>query len=76
MNQLLVLLNTAVAEGKEQKKADVARQEASSKHQVPASGVHDRPRPASGTQERGRLEREDSIEYQHGSLGLVPMGHS
>ncbi len=67
MNQLLVLLNTAVAEGKEQKKADVARQEMTSKVTT---------RPASGTQERGRPEREDSIEYQHGSLGLVPMGHS
>lgn len=60
LNQLLVLLNTAVTESKELKAL-----EASSK---PQGG-----RPASGTQERGRVEREDSIEYQHGSLGLVPM---
>ena len=60
LNQLLVLLNTAVTESKE-----LRALEGSSK---PQSG-----RPASGTQERGRVEREDSIEYQHGSLGLVPM---
>ena len=64
MNQLLVLLNTAVAEGKEQKKAEASRQEAASSGKT---------RPTSGTVERGRPEREDSIEYQHGSLGLVPM---
>jgi hypothetical protein len=60
LNQLLVLLNTAVAENKE-----IRAMEALGKVQAG--------RPASGTPDRGRHQRQDSIEYQHGSLGLVPM---
>jgi hypothetical protein len=69
LNQLLVLLNTAIAENKELRAMEAMTKIGGR----PTSGVA-AGRPTSGVAgERGRPEKQDSIEYEHGSLGLVPM---
>ena len=71
MNQLLVLLNTAVQEQKQLKDECGDKEEYAGgtvAEGLAAIGTHGEERESS----RQPVQKSDSIEYVHGSLGIVP----
>ena len=69
MNQLLILLNTAVAEHKQMK---TEFDDMGDYGGGLAEGMAEIGRHADERETRRPVEKADSIEYEHGSLGIVP----